>query len=327
VSLIRRRDIIALFGATVAACTQQSDPVRRIGILMNLAADDSEALARDASFRQALQELGWSEDHNIRIDYRWGAGDAEHYRRQAAELVALMPDVILAGGGLVVRPLLQATRTVPIVFTATIDPVANGYVSSLARPGGNATGFTNIQFDFSKTWMGLLKSIAPQVRRVAVLLDPTGPIGRAQFAAIEAVAPSVGMDLSPIAVHDVSEMERSLAEFSRQPNGGLVVTVSTSATLHRKRIIALAADNHLPAVYHNRFWVTEGGLVSYGPAVLEQYRQAAAYVDRILKGAKPADLPVQAPTKFEMVVNLKSAEALGLAVPETLLATADEVIQ
>jgi putative ABC transport system substrate-binding protein len=301
--------------------------MRRIGVLMNLAADDPEGQARDATFRQALKELGWSEGRNLLIDYRWGAGDAEQYRRHAAELVALSPDVILAGGGLVMRPLLQATRSVPIVFTATVDPVRNGYVSSLARPGGNATGFTNIEFGFSETWLELLKQIAPRVRRVAILRDPTGPIGRAQSDAIQAAAPSVGMETSPVDVHEVGEMERALAAFAREPNGGLIVTVSTAATLHRHLIIALAARHQLPAVYHNRFWVTEGGLVSYGPAVLEQYRQAAGYVDRILKGAKPADLPVQAPTTFETALNFKTAKTLGLDVPRIVLLRADLVIE
>jgi len=328
---IRRRDFITLLGGAaagwpLAARAQQSDRVRRIGVLMNLAADHAESPGRVAAFLQGLRELGWTEGHNLRIDYRWGAGDVALYRRYAAELVAIAPDVILAGGGPVVASLQHATRTVPIVFTQAIDPVALGFVASLARPGGNITGFSNIEYGFSGKWIELLKRIAPGVTRAAVLRDPTVISGDSQFAAIQAVAPS-GMELSPINVHDAREIEGATTAFARETNGGLIVTASTMATVHRDLIIKLAAQHRLPAVYPNRFYVADGGLISYGPVFLDQYRSAAGYVDRILKGAKPADLPVQAPTRYELAVNLKTAKSLGLEVPRIVLATADEVIE
>ncbi len=295
----------------VVARAQQRDEVRRIGVLLNLPEHDPEAVARNAAFRQKLQELGWTEGRNLRIDYRWGPGDSELYRRYAEELVALAPDVIL-GSGLAVRELQQVTRTVPIVFTAIIDPVALGYVASLTRPGGNVTGFFVIEYSFSGKWLELLKQIAPRVTRAAVLLDPSVAVGLAQFEAIQAVAPSFGVELSQADVRDFGGMERAITAFAREANGGLIVTAGTMATVHRDLIITLAARHRLPAVYPNRLYVTAGGLI---------------YVDRILRGAKPADLPVQSPTQYETVLNLKTAKALDLDVKRSLLAQANEVIQ
>src|SRR6516165_7182236 len=329
---MRRREFIAGIGGAavwpVVARAQQPARMRRIGVLMNLATDDPESLTRIAAFHQGLQEVGWNIGRNVQIDYRSGLGDADRYRRYAAELVALSPDVILATGGTTVKPLLQATRTVPIVFVQMIDPVGQGYVASLERPGGSVTGFMIVEFSISGKWPELLKQIAPSVTRVAVLRDPALGSGTSQFAVIQAVAASLRMEeVTPVDVRDVGETERAVAAFPRGANGGLIVTTSTLAQVHRELIITLAARHRLPAVYPFRYFVTGGGLISYGPDTIDQYRRAAGYVDRILKGEKPADLPVQMPTKYVTVLNLKTAKTLGLTIPETLLATADEVIQ
>jgi putative ABC transport system substrate-binding protein len=328
---MRRRDFITLLGGAaawpLAAQAQQRGPMRRIGVLMALAADDPQGQARFVAFVQALQELGWTDGRNARIDTRWAAGDADRFRKYAAELIALAPDVILASGGTGVGALLRATRTVPIVFTQTNDPVGAGYVESLARPAGNATGFTNMEYGMSGKYLELLKEIAPHLARAAVLRDPTIPQGIGQFGAIQAVAPSLGVELRPIDVHDAPEIERAVTAFARSASGGLIVTGSALTAVHRDLIIALASRNKLPAVYWERFFVTAGGLTSYGPDSIDPHRRAAGYVDRILKGEKPADLPVQAPTKYELAINLKTAKALGLTVPDTLLARADEVIE
>jgi putative tryptophan/tyrosine transport system substrate-binding protein len=327
-----RREFIALLGGAVAAWplaarAQQSDRVRRIGVLHSLAAGDTEGQARLTAFVQGLQELGWTDGRNVRIDYRWTAGDPEHARRYAAELVALAPDVILAVGGAVVPPLLQATRTVPIVFTQTPDPVGAGFVNSLARPGGNVTGFTTYEYGISAKWLELLKEIAPHVTRAAVIRDAAIASGTGQWGALQSVAPSFGVELSPVNLLDAGEIERAIAAFARSPNSGAIVTASTLAVIHRELIVTLAARHKLPTVYSSRYFVTGGGLISYGPDSIDPHRRAAGYVDRILKGEKPADLPVQAPTKYELVINLKTAKALGLDVPPTLLARADEVIE
>jgi putative ABC transport system substrate-binding protein len=294
---------------------------------MYLAADDPDSLARVAAFARGLQELGWIEDRNVRIDYRWGGGDIDRVRRHAAELAALAPDVILASGTASLGPLLQATRTVPIVFVNVSDPVGGGFVDSLSRPGGNATGFMQFEYSLSGKWLELLKQIAPGVTRAAVLRDSALTSGVGQFAVIQSVAPSVGVEVSPVNMRDAGEIDRAVAAFARSPNAGLVVTSSALAVRHRELIIALAARHKLPAVYYRRYFVASGGLVSYGYDLVEQYRRAAAYLDRVLKGEKPADLPVQAPTKYELVINLKTAKALGLTVPDSLLARADEVIE
>jgi ABC-type uncharacterized transport system substrate-binding protein len=326
--MIRREFISLLGGAAVAwplaARTQQGERPRRIGVLMNLAADDPQGQARIAAFVQGLAQLGWTEGRNVRIDYRWGPGDAERYRRYAAELVRLAPDIILASASPTVAAFQQTNRTVPIVFASVIDPVGAGFVASLARPGGNSTGFITFEYALAAKWLELLKEIAPGVTRAAVLRDPATAAGIGQFAAIQGAA-SLGVELSPIAVHDAGEIERTVAAFARGSNGGLIVVAGASG--HRELIIMLAARHRLPAVYPFRFDATNGGLISYGPDIVDQYRRAAAYVDRILKGEKPADLPVQAPTKYELVLNLKTAKALGLEVPPTLLARADEVIE
>jgi putative ABC transport system substrate-binding protein len=293
---------------------------------MPLAAEDPQGRDRDVVFRQALRDRGWVEGRNVTIDFRWTAGNPALVRKYAEELVALAPNVILSGGGPVVASLQQATRTIPIVFTLAIDPVGRGYVASLARPGGNITGFLNIEYNFSEKWLELLHQIAPEVTRAAVIRD-AGAIGHGQYAAIKAKASSLTMEASPIDIRDERDLEQAISEFSAAPTGGLVVTASVAATLHRELIIALAARHRLPAVYPNRFHVISGGLISYGPTFLEQYRRAADYVDRILRGASPADLPVQAPVKYEMVLNLQTAQALGLTVPPTLVALADEVIE
>jgi putative tryptophan/tyrosine transport system substrate-binding protein len=328
---MKRRAFIAGLGATaawpLAARAQQRERMRRIGVLMNIASDDPEAQARLAAFLQGLQEWGWSVGRNVQIDYRWGAGDTDRVRQYAAELVALAPDVILAYGTSTVGPLQQLTRALPIVFTQIVDPVGGGFVASLARPGGNTTGFTLFEYGISAKWLELLKQIAPRVTRAAVLRDPTISGGIGQFAAIQSVAPSFGVELSPTDVRDVSEIEHAVAAFARGSNEGLIVVASPSATVHRELIITLAARYRLPAVYPFGFFVTGGGLISYGPDIVDQYRRAAGYVDRILKGEKPADLPVQAPSKYELAINLKTAKALGLDVPPTLLATADDVIE
>jgi putative tryptophan/tyrosine transport system substrate-binding protein len=329
---MRRRDFIKVVAGSaitwpVTARAQQGGRMRRIGVLMALAADDPQGQARFVAFVQGLQELGWTDGRNVRIDTRWAAGDADRFRKYAAELVAVAPDVILASGGTGAGALLQATRTIPIVFTQTQDPVGAGYVDSLARPGGNATGFTNMEYGMSGKYLELLKEIAPRIAHAAVLRDPTIPQGIGQFSAIQAVAPSLGVELRPIDVHDAPEIERAVTAFAGSANGGLIVTGSALTAFHRDLIIKLAASHKLPTVYWERFFVTAGGLISYGPDSIDPHRRAAGYVDRILKGAKPADLPVQAPTKYELVINLKTAKALGLAVPQSLLSAADEVIE
>ena len=328
---MQRREFITFLGGAavwpLAAQAQQADRMRRIGVLMNLAADDLEGRARFTAFVQGLQELGWTDGRNIRIDYRWAAGDADRFRRYAAELVALTPDVILANGSAAAGPLLQATRAVPIVFVLVPDPVGAGFVNSLARPGGNATGFTQFEYSIGAKWLELLKEIAPGVTRVAVIRDTALAAGTGQWGAIQSVAPSVGVEVSPVNMFDAPEIERAIAAFARSANGGLIVTASTMAAHHRELIIRLTARHKLPAVYYERYYTSSGGLISYGPDSIDHYRRPAGYVDRILKGEKPADLPVQAPTKYELIINLKTAKALGLTVPPTLLARADEVIE
>ena len=327
---MNRRDFISLVsgGAAwpIAARAQQPERMRRIGVLVSLTADDPQAQARVAVFQQALQQLGWSDGRNARIDYRFAAANPENYRRYAAELVALAPDVILATGGSLAY-MLQATRTVPIVFAIAPDPVGSGQVESLSRPGGNATGFLLFEYDLCAKWLELLKEIVPGVTRAAVLRDPTAITGIGQFAVIQSVARSVGVEVSPLNLHDADETERAVAAFARSSNGGLIVAGSALANVQRNLIIGLAARHRLPAVYFERLYVASGGLISYGPDFVDQFRHAADYVDRVLKGEKPADLPVQAPTKYELVVNLKTAKALGRDIPPTVLARADEVIE
>jgi ABC-type uncharacterized transport system substrate-binding protein len=329
---VRRREVITLLGGAavawpLAARAQQTERVRRIGILLPGAADDAEYQARVGAFLQALALLSWTIGRNVRIDTRWATTNAAEIRRHAAELVALAPDVILAHASPTLGPLLQATRTVPIVFAVVADPVGAGFVDSLARPGGNATGFTPFEYSLSGKWLELLKQIAPGVTRVAVLRDPTIPTGIGQFGVIQSVAPSLGVEVSPVNMRDAGEIERAIAAFARSDSGGLILTGSALAEFHRDLIVTLAARHKLPAVYFNRFFVGAGGLISYGADLIDQYRSAAGYVDRILKGEKPADLPVQAPTKYELVINLKTAKALGIDIPPTLLARADEVIE
>ena len=332
---MRRREVIALIGGAAAplvswplsARAQQAERIRRIGVLMSTRAGDPEGETRLAAFLQGLQEFGWAVGRNVRIELRWTAGNADDIRIYAAELVGLAPDVMLASGGSVVGPLLQVTRTVPVVFTQTPDPVAAGFVASLARPAGNATGFTQVEYGTGAKWLELLKEIAPRVTRAAVLRDPAIPEGIGQFAVIQSVAPSLRMEVSPIDIRDASEIERALKEFARSADGGLIVTSSGLANVHRQLILTLAARHRLPAVYSNRVFVTGGGLISYGADSIDPHRLAAGYVDRILRGEKPADLPVQAPVKYELVISLKTAKALGLDVPPTLLARADEVIE
>ena len=317
---MRRREFITILSGAAAmwplpARAQQSDRVRRIGVLIASTADDPEWQARLAAFQQGLQQLGWSDGRNVHIDTSWASTKPDDIRKQAVELVALTPDVIFAGTGTAtVAPLLQATRTLPIVFALVIDPVGAGFIDSLARPGGNATGFTIFEYGMSGKWLELLKQIAPTVTRAAVLRDPTIVSGIGQFAAVQAVAPSLGVDLSAVDVRDAGEIERAVTAFARSSNGGLIVTANALATRHRDLIIALAARFRLPAIYSNRLFVNDGGLISYGPDFVDQYRQAAGYVDRILKGEKPAEMPVQAPTKYEIVINLKTAKTLGLTV-------------
>ena len=327
-----RRTFITLLGGAVAAWplparAQQPERMRRIGVLMSLASEDPEGQARLAGFVQGLQVAGWNDGRNLRIDTRWGAGDADRHRRYAAELVGLRPEVILASGGAVVGPLLQATRTVPIVFTQTPDPVGAGFVESLAQPGGNATGFTVFEYGISAKWLELLKQVAPGILRVAVLRDPALAQGTGQWGAIQSVAPSFEVELRPIDVRDAGEIERGITAFARSSKGGLIVTGSGLSFVHRELIIELAARYRLPAIYPGRTFILGGALISYGPDPIDPHRRAAIYVDRILRGEKPADLPVQAPTKYELVINLKTAKALGLDVPPSLLARADEVIE
>ncbi len=328
---MRRRDImVSLTGAAAwpkRLSAQQPERMRRIGILMTLAADDSESRSRLAAFFDGVRQSGWIDGRNLRIDLRWGGGGADTSRRAAAELTAFAPDVILANGSAAVAALLKLTPTLPVVFTSVIDPVGSGFVESLARPGGNATGFTLSDSGTSAKWLELLKEIAPGVTRAAVLRDATIASGNAQLAAIQAAAASFGVALQPVDLRDGGEIERSIEAFARVPHGGLIVTASALANAQRERIVAAAARNRLPAVYFQRFFVTAGGLVSYGVDVVEQYRQAAGYVDRILKGERPANLPVQAPTKYELAINLKTAKALDLDPPSTLLARADDVIE
>jgi ABC-type uncharacterized transport system substrate-binding protein len=330
---VKRREFITLLGGTAATWplavrAQQTERVRRVGVLVGTTADDPIGQARIRAFQQGLQQLGWTPDINVQIDTRWaGVGDAEHYRRYAAEVVALVPDVILASSGAVVGPLRRITRTVPIVFTETSDPVGAGFIESLARPGGNITGFLSFEYSLSAKWLELLKEIARGVTVVGVLRDPAIPSGPGQWGAIQSVASSFGVELRPINVDDASEIERGMTAFARGSNGGIIVTASSLTVLHRGPIITLAARQKLPAVYFQRVFVIDGGLMSYGADTFDAHRRAAGYVDRILKGEKPADLPVQAPTKYELVINLKTAKALGLDVPPTLLARADEVIE
>src|SRR5262245_24799523 len=329
--MIQRREFISLFAGAatwpLAARAQNRDAARRIGVLGPSSADDADYRARHRAFLQELQKLGWTIGHNLQVDYRYGAGDAARIRGMAAELVALAPDVIVASGTSTVGPLLQVTRTVPIVFPVASDPVGAGYVESLARPGGNATGFMTFEFNIAGKWLELLKQIAPSVTRVAVLRDFTNSSEVGQLGVLHAAASALSMDITPLNMRDALEVERTVAAFSRTSNGGLIVTAGALAFVHRELIVGLAARHHLPAVYPFRYHVVAGGLLSYGPNFIDQYRRAAGYVDCILRGEKPADLPVQAPTKYELVINLKTAKALGLEVPPTLIARADEVIE
>jgi putative ABC transport system substrate-binding protein len=329
---MRRREFITGIAGSVGAWplavrAQQGGGMRRIGLLLPATADDPEYQARIGAFLQGLAQLGWTIGRNMRIDTRWATANAADIRRHAAELAALAPDVILAHGASTVGPLLQATRTVPIVFPIVGDPVGAGFVDSLARPGGNATGFMTAEFSMAGKRLELLKQIASSVTRVAVLRDSTQGSGTGEFAAIQAVAPSLRVEVNPVNVRDAGEIERAVAAFARSPNGGVIVAAGAGAALHRNLIITLAARHKLPAVYFDRSFVAAGGLISYGADYFDQYRRAAGYVDRILKGEKPAELPVQAPTKYELAINLKTAKALGLDVPATVLARADEVIE
>jgi putative ABC transport system substrate-binding protein len=328
---LKRREFLTLFGGAAAwplvARAQQPRRMRRIGVLTPFPADDTEGHARLTAFTQALQQLGWTVGQNIRIDYRWGPGNPATMRKYATELVALEPDIVLALTTAAVGPLLEASRTVPIVFVTVADPVGAGFVASLARPGGNTTGFTPYEYSISGKWLELLKEIVPPVTRAAVLRDTSIAVGLAQFGAIQAVAPSLGVELRPVDVHDAGEIERALTASAQGSNGGMIVIGSPSAAIHRGLITALAAKHRLSAVYNTRLFTDAGGLISYGPDFLEQHRRAAGYVDRILQGEKPADLPVQAPTKYELVINLKTTKALGLEIPSSVLARADGVIE
>ena len=328
---MRRRDFIAALSGTavwpLAAVAQPPDRKRRIGVLLNLAADDPETRARVTTFLEALQGLGWREGHNLQIDYRWGTGDTNRHRVNIAELLALAPDVILVHGSTIMGPVQRATQTVPIVFVSVADPIAGGFIDSLAKPGRNATGFTSSDYGMAGKWLELLKQIAPQVTRVAVLRDPLQVSGGGQLGAISAVAPLLGVELTPIGLGNAGEIERTITTFASQPSGGLVVTTAAAAQIHRDLIIRLAAKNRLPAIYPYRLFVRSGGLMAYGPDVADEYRRAAAYVDLIFKGEKHGDLPVQAPTKYELVVNLNAAREIGLTVPPSLLIRATEVIE
>jgi putative ABC transport system substrate-binding protein len=328
---MRRREFIAALGAAatwpLAVDAQEHKPVRRIGVFMPLAADDPQSQHRLSAFVQALQQLGWSEGRNVHIEPRWGAANVDRIRRHAAELVALAPDVIVADGSSIVDAVRQATRTVPIVFVNVTDPVGGGFVESLSRPGGNVTGFTLFEYALGVKWLELLKEIVPAVTRVGVFRNPVLASGGGQLGAIQAAAPSLGVELRPLGVRDPSEIERSVSAFARAANGGLIVTASISADQHRDLIVGLAARHRLAAVYPFGYWATNGGLVAYGPDLVDPYRRAAGYVDRILRGEKPADLPAQAPTRYTLTVNLKTAKALGIEIPPTLLARADEVIE
>jgi putative ABC transport system substrate-binding protein len=329
---MRRREFITLVGGAaatwpLAARAQQGERMRRVGVIIPAAADDAEYQTRVAGFLQRLEVLGWTDRRNVRIEYRWSAGNAEVSRKHAAELVALASDVIVANGSQTLGPLQQLTRTVPVVFVGIVDPVGAGYVASLARPGGNFTGFPNFEYSLTAKWLELLKEIAPGVTRAAVLRDPSVPSGSGQFGVIQAMATLLGVEVSPIDPRESVEIERAIAAFASKPNGCLIMTPTVFSTTHRELIISLAARHRLPAIYPYGYFVHLGGLISYGPDVVDQYRQAAGYVDRILKGEKPADLPVQAPTKYELVINLKTAKALGLDIPAMVLARADEVIE
>ena len=328
---MQRREFITLLGGAAAAwplaAGAQPERLRRIDILMSTAEDDPDTQTRITTFLQRLQQLGWTDGRNVRINTRWGASDPDRIRKYVTELATLAPDIIVATGAATLGPVLQATRTVPIVFAVVPDPVGAGFVETLSRPGGNATGFTQFEYNLSGKWLELLKQIAPGVTRAAVLRDPAMPDGIGQFAVIQSVAPSVGMEVSSVNIRDAAEIERAVAAFARSPNGGLVVTSSAFAAIHRDLIITLAARHRLPAVYYRRLFATSGGLISYGPDFTDQFRRAAGYVDRILKGEKPGELPVQVPTKYELVINLKTAKSLGLTVPPGLLNAADEVIE
>ena len=327
---LKRREFITLLGSAaawpLAARAQQAERVRRIGVIVG-APNDLLRQARHAAFLQALQQLGWTEGRNVHIDARWFSGNPAEMRRYVAELVALAPDVIFTAGSAAIGPMLEATRTVPIIFANVPDPVGSGYVKSLSRPGGNATGFMNFEYSLCGKWPALLKEIAPHTTRAAVLRDPAVPAGIGQFAVIQSVAGSVGVDVIPVGLSDAANLARELADFAQSPNGGLILTVGALSALHRDLIITLAARHKLPAVYQERTYAEAGGLISYGPNFLDQFRRAAGYVDRILKGEKPAELPVQAPTKYELVINLKTAKVLGLELPAAVLARADEVIE
>ena len=332
---VRRRDFLRLVGSgtaawPLAARAQQSERMRRVAVLSSAGSTDTsdpEIEANVTAFVQALQQLGWASGHNLRIDHRVGGNNADRIRKLAAELAALAPDVILTAGATSVGPLLQATRSVPVVFVNVADPVGAGYAESLARPGGNATGFMSFEYNLSGKWVELLKQIAPSVTRAGVLRDAAISSGIGQFAVIQSVAPSIGVDVSPISLRDSGEIERGIAAFARFANGGLIATASAATVFHRDLIIKLAAQHKLPAVYSRRVYVTSGGLISYGSDILDQFRRAAGYVDRILKGEKPAEMPVQVPTKYEMVINLKTAKALGIIIPPSVLARADDVIE
>jgi putative tryptophan/tyrosine transport system substrate-binding protein len=328
---MKRRNFMSLLGGAAAwpfaARAQQPEPMRRVGVLMQIAEGDAESKIQVAEFLRELRELGWVVGRNVKLDTRWAGGDSDRIRKYAAELVALAPDVVLVSGGTVVGALQQASRTVPIVFVNVTDPIGRGYVASLAEPGGNATGFTSFEFGIGGKWLELLKQIAPGVARVAVLRDPVITAGMGYLAAIHALAPSFGVEVSPVDVRVKSDMERAIAAFARTPNGGLIVTPDPAAIAHREVIIALASQYRLPAIYPFRYFAAEGGLISYGPNAIEQFRRAASYADRILKGEKPGNLPVQAPTKFELAISLKTAKALDVAVPQMLVSRADELIE
>jgi len=330
--LLRRREFITLCGGAAAglpfaARAQQGERMRRIGVLMPAAVNDAGAQTRIGAFLQGPQHAGWTIGQNVQVDTRWTGGNADDTSKHATELAALAPDAILAHGSAAVQPLLQVTRTVPIVFAIVPDPVGAGFVDSLARPGGNATGFITFEYSLSGKWLELLKQIAPGVTRAAIIRDSALAAGTGQFGAIQSVAPSLGVEVNPVNVRDAGEIERAVAAFARTANGGLIVTGSSLAFVHRELLVTLAARHKLPAVYYARSFVAGGGLISYGPDLTDQFRRAAGYVDRILKGEKPADLPVQAPTKYELVINMKTAKALGLDIPATVLARADEVIE
>jgi len=328
---MRRREFISLLGGAaawpLAARAQQGERIRRIGVLSSLPESDTESVARRAVFEKALQALGWTVGRNLRIDYRWTNAEPALLRKFAAELSALAPDVILVSGNSAIAPMLQAARTIPIVFVQVIDPVGSGFIESMARPGGNVTGFTQFEYSLAGKWLDLLKEVAPEVTRVAVVRDPTRGPGIGQFAVIQAMAPTHAVELTPINANDPSETQsRRIVAFAASPNGGLIVTPGGSANV-RDELISAAARSHLPAIYPYRYFAADGGLLAYGPDTIEQFRRVAGYVDRILKGEKPADLPVQAPTKYELVINLKTAKTLGINVPDSLLARADEVIE